>query len=290
MKRTIIKIDEDLCNGCGSCIIGCHEGALQLIDGKARLISELFCDGLGACIGECPVDAIILEEREAEPYDEIKVMERISKNGEKTILAHMNHLKEHNEMGYFKQAADFLYDNNITINYSNLTKKEETKTMSHNHEGGSQCGCPGSKTMDFRAEDAVAETADVKAKSQLRQWPIQMHLVSPNAPYFQNADVLIAADCTAFALGSMHNDLIKGKSIAIACPKLDSDMEIYVDKMKAMVDDAKINTLTVAIMEVPCCGGLLSMAKQAMEKATRKVPIKLLVVGIQGDIQKEMWV
>lgn len=290
MKRTIIKIDEDLCNGCGNCIVGCHEGALQLIEGKARLISELFCDGLGACIGECPVDAIILEEREAEPYDEIKVMERISKNGEKTILAHMNHLKEHNEMGYLKQAVDYLHDNNIIINFSSLTKKEETQTMSHDHHGGSQCGCPGSKTMDFRAEDAAVETNDVKAKSQLRQWPIQMHLISPNAPYFQNADVLIAADCTAFAMGSLHNDLMKGKSIAIACPKLDSDMEIYVDKMKAMIDDAKINTLTVAIMEVPCCGGLLRMAQQATEKATRKVPIKLIVLGIQGEIQKEMWV
>lgn len=156
-------------------------------------------------------------------------------------------------------------------------------------EHKSPCGCPGSQEMDLR-ETATEETFNGKVPSQLRQWPIQMHLVNPHASYFQNADVLIAADCTAFAMGGFHPEMMKGKAIGIACPKLDSDMEIYTEKITAMVDEAKINTLTVAIMEVPCCGGLLRLTQDAVEKATRKVPIKLIVLGIDGSIKKEMWV
>jgi hypothetical protein len=145
--------------------------------------------------------------------------------------------------------------------------------------------------MDLR-EETQNESAEFNGKvpSQLRQWPIQMHLINPNASYFKNADVLIAADCTAFSLGGFHGEMMKGKSIGIACPKLDTDMEVYVDKIQAMIDDAKINTLTVAIMEVPCCGGLLQIAKAAVDKSERKVPLKLIVVGIKGDIQQESWV
>lgn len=280
MKRKIVNIDEDLCNGCGDCIPNCQEGALQIIDGKARLISDLFCDGLGACLGHCPMEAITIEEREAEPYDEVKVMEMISKQGENTIKAHLSHLKDHGEMVFYGQAIKYLKDNNININL-------EKKNPMENH---SMCGCPGSKTMDLRDQKPEESGFEGKVSSQLRQWPIQMHLISPRAPYFQNADVLIAADCTAFAMGSFHPEMMKGKTIGIACPKLDSNMESYVEKITAMVDDSKINTLTVAIMEVPCCGGLLSMAKQAVEKATRKVPIKLIVLKISGEIQQESWV
>ena len=155
----------------------------------------------------------------------------------------------------------------------------------------SPCGCPCSQTLDLRDnKENTTDSFDGKVPSQLRQWPIQMHLISPNAAYFKNADVLIAADCTAFAMGSFHTDLMKGKSIAIACPKLDSDMEVYTDKIKAMIDDANINTLTVTIMEVPCCSGLLRMAQMAQEKASRKVPIKLIVLNLKGEIAKEMWV
>ncbi len=280
MKRKIVNIDEELCNGCGLCIPNCQEGALQIIDGKARLISDLFCDGLGACLGHCPEGAITIEEREAEPYDEVKVMEIISKQGENTIKAHLNHLKDHGEIQFYNQALEYLKKNNIIINLKNNSNME-------NH---SECGCPGAKTIDLRDKTNEETTFEGKVSSQLRQWPIQMHLVSPRAPYFQNADVLIAADCTAFAMGSFHPEMMKGKTIAIACPKLDSEMEVYVDKIKAMVDDAKINTLTVAIMEVPCCGGLLRIAQQAVEKAARKVPIKLVILKISGEIEQEMWV
>jgi ferredoxin len=282
MKRTIIKIDEDLCNGCGNCIIGCHEGALQLIDGKARMISELFCDGLGACIGDCPEGAIVLEEREAEPYSEVETIKRIVLTGDSTVVAHLNHLKEHKEEGYLNEALNYLKENNISTNFKNINIME-TK--------GSQCGCPGSGMQDLRKTEAQEDnTNSGNVSSQLRQWPIQMHLISPTAPYFKNADVLIAADCVAFALGSTHNDLMKGKSIGIACPKLDSDMEIYVKKITSMIDDAKINTLTVAIMEVPCCGGLVRVAQSAVEKASRKVPVKVITVSIGGEIIEERWV
>jgi ferredoxin len=145
MKRTIINIDESKCDGCGNCVEGCHEGALQMIDGKARLVSELFCDGLGACIGECPQGAITLEEREAQPYDEIAVMDRISGKGKNTIIAHMKHLRDHNEMKYFNQAIDYIEEKNIEIDLTEINKKPMFNIM-EKHLGGS--GCPGSKSMD----------------------------------------------------------------------------------------------------------------------------------------------
>lgn len=151
-------------------------------------------------------------------------------------------------------------------------------------------GCPGSKTIDF--SEKTEKDADLSGKrpSQLRQWPIQMHLVSPQAPYFQGKDVLLAADCTAFALGDFHKDYLKGKSVGIACPKLDSDQEVYVEKIKSLIDDAKINTLTVVIMQVPCCFGLAQIAKDGAEKASRKIPVKQVVVGLEGNILSEEWI
>jgi len=151
-------------------------------------------------------------------------------------------------------------------------------------------GCPGSNMQDFRETATVAKTPVDKVESQLRQWPIQMHLVSPMAPYFRGADVLLTADCVAYALGGFHPDFLAGKAIGIACPKLDEGQEAYVDKIKSWLDDAKINTLTVMIMQVPCCHGLLSLAQQAAQSAKRKVPIKAIVVGLQGEILSEEWV
>jgi ferredoxin len=282
MKRKIVKIDEEKCNGCGICIPNCHEGALQIIDDKARLISDLFCDGLGACIGHCPEGAISIEEREAEPYDERKVMELMVPQGENTIRAHLEHLKDHNEMGFYNEALAYLKEKNIHIDL------QKTKTM---EEKSSFCGCPGSQAMDMRQQEvAETENFDGKVPSQLRQWPVQMHLVNPAASYFRNADVLIAADCTAFAMGGFHGEIMKGRSLAIACPKLDSEMDNYVEKMKKMIDEAQINTMTVAIMEVPCCGGLLRMAQAAVEQSERKVPLKLLVISIQGEVMHEKWI
>lgn len=275
VKRKIIRIDEEKCNGCRLCIPNCPEGALQVIDGKARLVSDLFCDGLGACIGHCPKGAITVEERDAEPYDEKKVMENIVKHGKNTIKAHLQHLKDHNETEYLKQALEVLKEKGI----ENPIK--EKKHQMHSH------GCPGARMMDFpeHNDDEVKEIGH--RPSQLRQWPIQLHLVSPMAPYFQEKDVLLAADCTAYALGDFHKEYLKGKSLVIACPKLDSKQEVYVDKIKAMIDEAQINTLTVMTMEVPCCFGLLQLAKQAAEASQRKIPIKSIVVGIQGNILKE---
>ncbi len=151
-------------------------------------------------------------------------------------------------------------------------------------------GCPGSRMFDFRTENAQEETQTAEVKSQLRQWPIQLHLISPQAPYYQGADVLLTADCVAYALGNFHSGYLKGKSIAIACPKLDEGQDIYVEKIKSWLEDAKINTLTVIIMQVPCCMGLLNIAKQAAELSKRKVPIKCVVVSLQGEILSENWV
>jgi hypothetical protein len=151
-------------------------------------------------------------------------------------------------------------------------------------------GCPGSKMVDFREKnDPTKEEATGKIQSQLRQWPIQLHLISPTAPYYKGADVLLTADCVGYALGGFHPDFLKGKSLAIACPKLDEGQDIYQEKIKSWIDDAKINTLTVLIMQVPCCTGLLNLAQQAAQAAKRKVPVKYMVVGIQGEILKEEW-
>jgi len=287
MKRTVIKIDEDLCNGCGLCVSGCHEGALQIIDDKARLISDLFCDGLGACIGECPLGAITLEEREAEPYDETAVMERISIKGENTILAHLNHLIDFNELDYVKEGLAYIEKHNIKIDKSKL---KPFKNNSMTNDKPIHSGCPGSMTHDFTQKIQDFVPSQMAQTSALRQWPVQLHLVNPVASFFKNADVLLAADCVAFAMGNFHSDYLHNKSLAIACPKLDTNKEVYIDKLSAMIDDAKINTLTVMIMEVPCCSGLIQMAKMASEKASRKVPIKLINVGLDGTVIKEAWI
>lgn len=282
MKRKIIEIDHEKCTGCGLCIPNCPEGALQIIDGKARLISDLFCDGLGACIGSCPEGAIEVVEREAEPYNEKKVMENIVKQGENVIKAHLKHLQEHGEMDLLKQAVSVLQKKNIPLDVAEIM---------HLHGAHHPAGCPGAKMMDFstRQEEKADEETGTRS-SQLRQWPVQLHLVPPTAPYYQNKDVLLVADCVAYALGDFHKDYLKGKSIAIACPKLDQGLDVYVQKITAMIDEAKINTLTVMTMEVPCCRGLLQVAQEAVQKAARKIPVKSIVVGIKGKILAEEWV
>jgi ferredoxin len=286
MKRNIIRIDEEKCNGCGLCIPNCQEGALQLIDGKARLISDLFCDGLGACLGHCPEGAITIEEREAEPYNERKVMETLSEKGRNTILAHLEHLRDHNEQGYLTEAISYIKENNIDMSENEMKESQ-----------GSGRGCPGATAMDFRIgteQIENEETTNISEKadtpSELRQWPVQLHLLNPQASYFKNADVVLAADCVAFAMGNFHAKYLKGKSLAIACPKLDTNKESYLQKLTSMIADTKINSLQVVIMEVPCCGGLLQMAKTARENAGRNVPIKLSVIGLQGEVLEEDWV
>jgi len=285
-KRKIIKIDENKCNGCGLCIPNCPEGAIQILDGKARLISDLFCDGLGACLGHCPEGAIEFEEREAAPYDEAVVMENIIKAGKETIIAHLKHLLDHNETEFFKTAVSVLRGKNIEVPREVFDKGDNMSSGCHSG------GCPGSKTVDNRNKETSANIGDETGSrtSQLRQWPVQLHLVSPQAGYFNNADLLLAADCTAFSLGDFHRDFLKGKALAIACPKLDTNKEVYLEKLVSMIDNSKLNTITVMIMEVPCCGGLLQLAKEATERAGRKIPLKLIVVGIEGGILQEKWI
>lgn len=313
MLRKIIQIDEEKCNGCGLCIPNCHEGALQIIDNKARLISDLFCDGLGACLGHCPEGAIEIIEREAEPYNETVVMEMIVKQGRNTILAHLEHLRDHNEHEFLKEAVAYIKKHNIDLSPEAETKPTPASTVifpsmkdALNHvkpEQGSACGCGSSKTIDFRidmdkvnipsavaANVALENDTPVTVQSELRQWPVQLHLVNPMASYFQGADVVLAADCVAFAMGDFHSKLLKNKSLAIACPKLDTNKDVYIDKLSTMIKDAKINTLTVPIMEVPCCGGLIQMAKIAVQQSGRNIPIKKIVVGIKGEILNEEWV
>ena len=275
-KRKIIKINEEICNGCGACIPNCPEGAIQVIDGKARLISDIFCDGLGACIGHCPQDAITTEEREADPYNEKKAMDNIIKAGNKTILAHLNHLKDHGEHHYLKQALEVIKEKNITVPF------KEEKITPHK-----TCECPGAKTIDFSKEKKGKKTEQGARVSHLGHWPVQLHLVSPNASYFQRNNVLLVADCVAYALGDFHKDYLQGKSLAIACPKLDTDQESYLQKLTALINDAHITSLTVMTMEVPCCRGLLALAQQAASQAKVKIPIKSIVVGIKGAIIKE---
>ena len=252
IRRKIIEIDQDLCNGCGNCIVGCAEAALEIIDGKAKVVNDLFCDGLGACIQGCPTGALEIIEREAAEFNEEAVEKRLES------------LKSKEEVE-LKQVKEIVAE--------------------HSH----QCGCQSSQTMVFDEPKTQTEISTGKLPSTLRQWPVQMHLINPNAPYYQGADVLISADCVGFSYGDFHRDFLKSRSIAIACPKLDQGKEVYIEKIKTLIDSAKINTLTVAIMEVPCCSGLLALAQEGAKRANRKVPIKYVVISVQGEILKEEW-
>lgn len=283
MKRQIIKIDESKCTGCGACITNCPEGALQIIDGKARLKSETACDGLGACIGHCPEDAITVEEREASAYDERTVVAQIASQGQNVLKAHLLHLKEHHQKEYLNQAIAYLNENRIPV--------PEIAKLQPAAQGLLHSGCPGSRQMSFDTNAALSDGAVKNSTaSSLTQWPVQLHLISPGAEYFHKADLLVAADCTAYAFGNFHGHLLAGKKLIIACPKLDDEQEIYRNKVQALIDEAEVNIITVVIMQVPCCGGLLNLVMEAAASAKRKVPIKKVVVGIKGDILVEQWV
>jgi len=276
-KRKIIRIDEEKCDGCGLCIPDCPEGALQIIDGKARLISDLFCDGLGACLGSCPQDAITIEEREAEEYNERTVMGNIAKQGKNVIKAHLEHLKEHGQSEYINQATDFLKERNIEV-----PLKEELLRSGDEHMSAFS-GCPGSKVMDFREKEEVTEKKKIISKgiSELRQWPIQIMLVPSIAPYLKDAHLLIAADCVPFTYADFHDRLLKGKILLVGCPKLD-DVEFYKKKITQILKDNNIKSITCAHMEVPCCFGLVSIVKSAISASGMDIPFKEVTVGIKG--------
>ncbi|NLN61062.1 MAG: 4Fe-4S binding protein [Deltaproteobacteria bacterium] len=278
MKRQIIKIDEEKCTGCGDCIISCPEGALQLIDGKARLVSEPACDGLGACIGHCPFGAITVEEREAPPYDERRVVAEIAAKGPRVLAAHLRHLRKHGQHQYLGEALDYLREEGIPV------PDPEEAVPGH----GVPRGCPGMTPRDFAGGTAKTPSGG-ECPSALTHWPIQLHLISPEAAYFRKADLLVAADCTAFAAGNFHGDWLAGKKLVIACPKLDDGEDVYLEKLIALIERAEVNTITVMIMEVPCCGGMSRLVQKAAAMAARKVPVKEVVVGINGNILRERW-
>jgi len=256
-KRKIIEIERDLCDGCGLCTTACMEGALALDkDNKAVLVRELFCDGMGACLDVCPTGALKIVERESDAYDPKKTYQHVLKTRGKEAAVHVQGAEE----------------------------KPAPKTQSRMPEKLA-CGCPGSMAQEIsRNGDAkTSSAAMVSGSSELTQWPIQLHLVAPFAPYFQNADLLIAADCTAFALGSFHADLLKGKKLVIACPKLDETSN-YTEKITQLIRQNDLRSLTVAIMTVPCCSGLIRIVENAVAAAGSDLEVRKVVVGIDGKI------
>lgn len=251
MIRKIIKIDEEKCNGCGLCVPACAEGAIQIIDGKARLVKDQYCDGLGACLGKCPQGALSIEEREAEEFDEAAVHE-----------------------------------------YLKTKQAPATPAATHGHgphhgHGGVPGGCPGSRMMTFQRNTAAASNAPAAAfQSELGQWPVQLYLVPIQAPFFQDADLLIAADCAPFAYAGFHQDFLKGRAVAIACPKLD-DTDVYLEKLAAIFRQNNIRQLTVAHMEVPCCFGLSRLVQLARQMSGKDIPIRNVTISLDGQIKEE---
>lgn len=273
-KRKIISIDENLCNGCSLCIPNCPEGALQIIDGKARLISDLFCDGLGACIGHCPEGAITIQEREAEPYSERKVMGNIIKQGKNVIKAHLEHLKSHGANDLLHEALAVLKEKSI-----------ENPLLSDGPEPGHghpEHACPSLKVMDFKKEGASSHKANTGIQSELSHWPVQITLVPPTAPYLNNSDLLIAADCVPFAYADFHRDLLQGKTLLVGCPKLD-DIGLYKEKITQIFKNNTIRSATYAHMEVPCCYGLIEVIKAAIADSGKKTPFNNITISIKGQ-------
>ncbi|MEW6624467.1 MAG: 4Fe-4S binding protein [Bacillota bacterium] len=240
MKRRIVSIDETKCNGCGLCIPACHEGAIQLIDGKARLLEDKLCDGIGDCLGECPLGAIKIIEREADAFDE------------EAVAAHLQELSRKKEMEI--------------VNKHNIP-----------------CGCPGALMKHFAdMDDEVDNHEQGEIKSTLKQWPVQLSLVPVKAPYFENAELLLSADCVAFAYGN-YQQLQKGRAVAVGCPKLDNG-NMYVKKLAEIIKENDLKKIVIARMEVPCCGGLQSIVKEALNLSGKNVPVETKIISIQGKM------
>lgn len=274
MKRKIISIDENKCTGCGLCIPDCPEGAIRIIDGKARLISDLFCDGLGACIGACPEGAISVIEREAAPYDEKTVMNNIVRQGAPVIKAHLEHLASHGQTKMYNEAIEYLEEHGISI------QGNVHADLPHH------AGCPGSIARRIpRNGSAPGRRPSEKAESELRQWPIQLKLLNPAARYFDGADLLISADCVPFAYAGFHTELLRDRIAIIFCPKLDTDIEGYVMKLGEIFSRHEIKSITIARMEVPCCGGVRHVVDQALGQSAKKIPVSEKTITIQGEVK-----
>ena len=267
-KRKIIRIDEENCTGCGECIPGCPEGALQLIDGKARLVSDLFCDGLGACVGHCPTGAMTVEEREAEPYDEAKVMANIVRQGPNVIRAHLAHLKEHGAMEHYHAALAYLKQHHV-----DLPEPGPARPL--------PCGCPGTAVRELPTREPGPAPAAGPRASRLRNWPIQLMLVPVTAPYLKGADLLIAADCVGAAHPSFHDDLLTDRVLLIACPKLD-DAGHYLEKLTELFRQNAPRSVVVAHMTVPCCFGLVQLVRQAIAASGLVIPFAEETIGLDG--------
>ena len=241
VTRKIIEIDEELCDGCGQCVPGCAEGAIQIIDGKARLMAEKYCDGLGACLGECPTGALKIIEREAEEFDEEAVEE---------------HLKT---MERFEKPAE--------------------ATMA--------CGCPSTQIQSFSSpmscQEAHEPVAHSRAVSALSHWPVQIRLVPPSAPFLRGAHLLVAADCTPVAYSHFHRDFLKGKVVMVGCPKFD-EVQVYIQKFADIFNGADIKSITVVVMEVPCCQGLPVIIKKGMELAGKTIPLDQVIISTRGEV------
>ena len=237
--RRIVKIDEEKCNGCGACVPACAEGALQIINGKAKLVSDKYCDGLGACLGECPQGAISVEEREADEFDEEATKHHLE--GMEDIMEEL------------------------------------------------PCGCPSATVREFEKSEAI-ETAlreVTDQQSMLSHWPVQLALVPPTAPFLQKADLVLAADCVPFAYTGFHPDFLKGRALLVACPKLD-DFQVHLRKLTDILSRSEVKSLTVVHMEVPCCFGLVYMAKQAMRLSGKNIPFEEVAIGIKGDVKSKV--
>jgi len=276
-KRQIIKVDEKKCTGCAECIPNCPEGALQVIDGKARLVSDLFCDGLGACVGHCPEGAMTVEERTAEPYDEAKVMANIVKAGPNTIAAHLRHLKDHSACDYYNEAVAYLQQHNIPL--------PTAGPLDHSATGPQAplaCGCPGSAVRTLTPSSTRPLDPSIPSRpSALRNWPIQITLVPPSAPYLKGTDLLISADCVGSSHPNFHDELVQGKVLLIGCPKLD-DADAYQEKLTRMFTESTPKSVTCAHMTVPCCSGLVQLTKQAIADSGKTIPFAEVTIDVNG--------
>jgi Pyruvate/2-oxoacid:ferredoxin oxidoreductase delta subunit len=233
--RNIVIIDEEKCNGCGQCVTACAEGAIEIVDGKARLISEIYCDGLGACLGHCPEDAITVEQREAAEFDEKATKEHLAR------------------------------------------QKQEKAQVSFQ--------CPGIAAQQMEPEKEGGERQVAEVRSQLTHWPVQLSLLSPNAPCFNDTDLLLVADCVPFAMGDFHSRLFKDHSVAVGCPKLDN-VDFYIEKISAILKANKLKGLTVVHMEVPCCSGLTRIARESIAQSGVKMPFVDITVSVEGKVIK----
>ena len=282
MKRKIIQINEEKCTGCGECIPDCPEGALQVIDGKARLVSDFFCDGLGACIGTCPEGALSVTEREAGPYDERAVIEQIARQGEPVIRAHLEHLLAHGEKALHRQAITWLEEHHIPVPGKDTAACVANPAQIAAHPF---LGCPGVEPRAIaRKGTAVPQSAPADTGSELRQWPVQLALLNPAAPYFDGADLLVSADCAPFAFAGFHKEVLRGKILIIFCPKLDRDIDGYINKLAEILSLHAINSITVVRMEVPCCGGVKYVVEQALVRSGKQIPVKEITISLEGQV------